>query len=165
MKNAMLTAIPKSSFIRLVLEATNDFRAKYNAIPDAGVVTGSVDKLAGAKKAIADSSVSADLKDLLINALNCVSKSAPDVPAVKNTKITFVPYACVVPLRNRNHHKYTIGEAVIMTLGCPGAQAGMYGMNKYGVVGEPGNELPRLKKSIRPATNAEIFALVDKLYA
>ncbi len=170
MKNVMLSAISKTQFQKLVIEATNDFRKLYVggvSIPG----TDASDKLAGIKRAIADSSIGKELKEAFINVMAVAiggSVSVPRSPTADELKkqwLTFVPYAAVVPLRNRNHHKYEIGQPVIMALGCPGANTGMYGMDSRGVVGTPGNELPRLRKSLRPATPSEIYTLVDELYA
>jgi hypothetical protein len=170
MKNQMLNAIPKAQFLRTVVEATNDFKKLY----DKGVsVVGAdaSDKLAGVKTAIAGSGIGKELNDAIMNMLKVAVGGTtavvrkPTEAEIAKQFLTFVPYACVVPLRNRNHHKYEIGKPVIMILGCPGANTGMYAMDRHGVIGAPGNELPRLRKSLRPANSAEIYALIDRLYS
>uniref|UniRef100_A0A6H1ZH51 Uncharacterized protein n=1 Tax=viral metagenome TaxID=1070528 RepID=A0A6H1ZH51_9ZZZZ len=170
MKNAMLNAIPKSQFLRLVTEATNDFKKLYeNGVDIAGADAG--DKLVGVKKAIADSGIKKSVADVFVTMMLLALGSSPAVvrkptaEEIQKQFLTFVSYACVVPLRNRNHHKYEIGSPVIMILGCPGTNTGMYGMDEKGIIHTPGDELPRLRKSLRPATNYEINRIVDKLYA
>jgi len=168
MKNSMLSAIPKAAFLKLVVSATTDFRRLYDeGISVSGA--GSSDKLAGIKGAIADSGIGKELRTAILNIIAVAVGEAsavrrPTGVELEKQFLTFVPYAAVVPLRNRNKHKYTIGEPVIMILGCPGANTGMYGMSANGIIGGPGNELPRLRKSLRPASSAEVFAIVDELY-
>jgi len=168
MKNSMLSAIPKAAFLKLVVGATANFRRLYDeGISVSGA--GSSDKLTGIKGAIADSGIGKELQTAILNMIAVAVGEAsavrkPTEAELKKQFLTFVPYAAVVPLRNRNKHKYVIGEPVIMVLGCPGANTGMYGMDATGVIGGPGNELPRLRKSLRPASYAEVFAIVDKLY-
>lgn len=179
MRNVMLKAIPKSQFLRLVIEATNEFKKVYvNGIDVKGTVA--VDSLAGVKEAIASAGIKKDLRKAMMNILELmvdesvteVKSRKPNAEEIAKQFLTFVPYACVVPLRNRNHHKYTIGEPVIMVHGAEGANAEMFGMDKKGCIisksataADGLSHLPRLRKSLRPATNSEINYIVDYLYS
>jgi hypothetical protein len=174
MKNQMLNNISKATFLRLVVEGTNTFKALYeNGTPiKAAAVAADVD-LSGIKRSMRDAGVCSDLSTAMIDVLSAAiakSKKAeastrrPTAEELNKQFLSFVPYAAVVPLRNRNHHKYTIGEPVIMMIGTPGTCTGMYGMDKYGCIHVFGDELPRLRKSLRPATFKELSWLVDTLY-
>jgi hypothetical protein len=187
MKNVMLNAIPKSSFLRMVTEATNVFREIHaNGVLVTKMKTSSVASGSGkydcVKKLIADSSMDAIEKAAVLMLLKSADKGTkkvetpvsrrPNVEELAKQFLTFVPYAAVVPLRNRNHHAYNIGEAVIMVHGDDGANKEMFGMDKRGCIinrsasaADGLSHLPRLRKSLRPATNYEICQLVDRLYS
>lgn len=177
MRNVMLKAIPKSAFTRMVIEATNAFREIHsNGLPVSS--SGSACNIDGIKDAIADSSIDGKLKkawlDLIAASIGAAKKTTrkPSADELAKQFLTFVPYAAVVPLRNRNHHAYTIGKPVIMVHGNEGADSEMFGMdyrgciiNKSGTASDGLSHLPRLRKSLRPATNYEIGELVDELYS
>jgi hypothetical protein len=179
MKNAMLNAIPKAQFQRMVIEATNVFRkihAEGNMV--VGTVSGD-DKISGIKSAIADSSIGKDLKTAFLNLISVAIGEAvataprnPTADELAKQRLTFIPFAAVVPLRNRNHHAYNIGEAVIMVHGASGADHDMFGLDKRGCIisksttaSDGLSHLPRYRKSLRPATNYEIMGLIDALYS
>jgi len=177
MRNVMLNAIPKSQFLKLVIEATNQFKKNYANGVDV-VETGISDRLSGVKEAIANAGIKKELRTAMMNVLDLmvegkdVSKSRkPSAEEIAKQFLTFVPYACVVPLRNRNHHKYNIGEPVIMIHGADGANTEMFGMDGKGCIISKSStakdglsHLPRLRKSLRPATLAEIYSIIDCLY-
>ena len=180
MKNVMLNEIPKASFLKLVIEATNKFNGIYKNGTVVTASSGASAKLAGVKIAIADSGIGRELNDAIMNMLSvaiagaktATSTRKPTSEELDKQFLTFVPYACVVPLRNRNNHRYTIGEPVIMVHGSDGANSEMFGMDKNGCIinrsstAKDGlSHLPRLRKSLRPATMSEIYRLVDALYA
>ncbi len=172
MKNVILGSTPKATFLRLVTEGTAEFKKIWENGTPIKRESEDID-LSGVKGALKDAGVCKDLSLAVIGVLATAIAKAKDSggsrkPTEKELNkqfLTFVPYAAVVPLRNRNHHKYTIGEPVIMAIGTPGGCTNMYGMDKNGCIGSWGNELPRLRKSLRPATYRELSDLVNRLYS
>jgi len=173
-KNLLIGQISKTALLSKVYAGTDAFKRIYNQgvpVSVAGKAKGiSADTKAAIealKKAGLDTMASAVelvAKDLCKTCDVSASSALPTGKDLEKQFLTFVPFACVVPLRNRNKHKYAIGEPVIMVIGTEGANTGMYGMDKYGCVGQTGNELPRLRKSLRPATRWEIDNLINQLY-
>jgi len=182
MKNAMLNAISKADFNRKVVEATNVFRTLYNNGLPVAVEAKASDKCAAitaAVKAIieADPGMTKGSKAAIDALLAITGKSAPagtrtaTSEELDKQRLTFVPFAAVVVLRNRNHHAYEIGGTYVMIHGDEGADNSMFGLDAKGCIisksatAKDGlSHLPRYRKSIRPATNSEIFYFVDKLY-
>jgi hypothetical protein len=177
MRNAMLNTIPKANFLRAVIEATNNFRTLYHE--GSAVVVKSSAKIDKVNDAIAASGLDTDLKKAIKNLIEvmvdgkacCDTTRKPTQDELDKQFLVFTPNACVVPLRNRNNHLYTLGKPVIMVYGCPGRDSDMFGMDARGVIhcdnpnsADGKDHLPRLRKSLRPATNAEIMWLIDKLY-
>jgi hypothetical protein len=183
-KNVMLNAISKADFNRKVVEATNAFRTLYNNGMPISVAGKSGGKCTAVKAAIqavidADPSMTQASRDTIALLL----KSTGDGGSVAKTsraataeeldkqRLTFVPYAAVTILRNRSHHAYKIGETYVMVHGDAGADHDMFGMDTKGcIISKSANaidglsHLPRYRRSIRPATNTEIFNFVDRLY-
>ncbi len=173
-KNLLIGQISKTALLSKIYAGTDTFKRIYNqGVPVAVAgkakeisedVKSAIEALKKAKMFTMAASVEMAATDLC---KSCDVPSSSALPTGKDLEkqfLTFVPFAAVVPLRNRNNHKYAIGEPVIMVIGTEGANTGMYGMDKYGCVGQTGNELPRLRKSLRPATRFEIDKMVDYLY-
>lgn len=175
-KNQMLNTISQDDFYKLVIIGTKKFNDIWNngipvdKIVEDGVDSGKYDAAISALEAAGLNDVACAIR-MVVKDMGVATPKSKTVKALPTGKdlikqfLTFVPFACVVPLRNRNHHKYVIGEPVIMVIGTEGKNYGMYGMDKHGCVGSVGNELPRLRKSLRPATTAEIIWIIDRLYA
>jgi hypothetical protein len=178
MKNQMLNEISKTAFLRRVTEATATFKKLWDEGTPVVADVSCADKVEGIMDAIADSSLDRVVKDAMATLIAAATKSAkkksvrkPEDEELAAQFLTFVPFACVVPLRNRNNHKYTIGQPVIMIHGADGQNTEMFGMDKTGCIisksptAKDGlSHLPRLRKSLRPATSWEIRCLVDELY-
>jgi hypothetical protein len=164
---ALLAAIGKSNFYNTVTAATAKFAAIHNmGIPVAKKVSNvdsalaAIDKIAG---------VSLDIKKMAKCLLSegDSGKTANCYPTGKDLDkqfLTFVPMAAVVPIRNRNNHDYRLGVPVIMMNGIEGSNEKMYGMDATGQIHCKPNELPRLRKSLRPATMSEIRWICDQLF-
>lgn len=157
MKNYLVCGnYTKAQFLSKVDAATEEFAKIWNTKPDK-----CADDVNKVKKALAGLSLGNKAKsviDALIGAFDKDKKGGGKF-------LTFVPFACVVPTRNRNNHRYALNEPVIMIRGQEGKDFGMYGMRADGSVGCEGNELPRLRKSLRPATYTEIRKITDSLFS
>jgi hypothetical protein len=176
----MLSAITKADFRRRVKDATAQFRANWDGCTTKIKDTSCSDTLEAIKDVIADSNMKYDLKRTVNKALGLVldavadkAETEPDREWVMQHEfLKFVPYAAVVVTRNRNHHAYNIGYTYIMVHGEPGKDSEMFGMDKKGCIinksasAKDGlSHLPRLRRSIRPATEWEIERFIDALYA
>ncbi len=163
MKNVLFNSIPKASLDALVRTATRDFAKIYeNGV--AKSVSGCAMDLAKVKQAISDNLGPAMAEPLLNIIKAAMPKGSSKVNSTDLAKqfLPFVPYACVVPLRNRNHHEYPIGEPTIMVVGTAGVAEGMHGIKMDGTIDD---DLPRLRASLRPASVYEITKIVNALYA
>ena len=184
MKNVMLNEISKASFLRKVKEATAQFKENWDGslTEEEEEDTSCADTIEEIGDVIADSNIDRDLKKALKRSLAMVveaamgkkgcKKAAPDREWVMQHEfLTFVPFAAVVVTRNRNHHAYNIGGTYIMVHGAEGANSEMFGMDSKGCIisksasAKDGlSHLPRLRRSLRPATNWEIEQFANAMY-
>lgn len=170
-KNQIVNIISKAEFTRKVVDGTNQFRAIYENGTGIDYGTDSFD-FSGLNDEMKALGICKELRDAQIATLKSVLKKeakgkTPSADKLAKEHLVFVPFAAVVCVRNWNNHVepyYPIGEVVIMVHGTPGADEKMYGMDKYGCVRQTGKELPRLRKTLRPATASEILRFVDFLY-
>lgn len=179
----MVGMVSKAEFNKRVMDATGLFRTLYNNGVPVAVVAEDGGKCAAIKTAIeavlANASIDSGSKDAIVALLGAAgggkSRPAgtrpPTADELAKQRLTFVPFAAVVVMRNRNHHAYNIGSTYVMMHGENGADHDMFGMDANGCIisksttAKDGlSHLPRYRKSIRPATYSEICAFVDKLY-
>jgi hypothetical protein len=162
-KNHLVGNYGKYEFKEMVKDATARFAAIYAEKP----VDDGIKSKKSALKTLLDSLG-------VRNAEHIVGEIISNSPCSKKKGdkfLKFVPFACVVPLRNRNHHAYRLGEPVIMIHGDDGANSNMFGMDKRGCIISKSDtakdglsHLPRLRESLRPATSSEITSIVNALF-